>query len=127
MKKTGSRSTRGIHCLSKSLWFPQVLLLFLLSFKFIITFSFCLTFSPTCPSFGERKESGKIITGHTARFHMGVLHILFHTVCRGGTIVYIHVLLRWGHWLPKVQKPAHSQITCMWYCWSQSDAHIFST
>lgn len=52
-------------------------------------------------SFGESKERGKIITGHIARFRMGVLHILSHTICRGGTDVCIHVLFAMRTLAPK--------------------------
>lgn len=55
-------------------------------------------------SFGESKERGKIITGHIARFRMGVLHILSHTICRGGTVVCVHVLFAMRTLAPKSPK-----------------------
>lgn len=55
-------------------------------------------------SFGERKQRGKRITGHIARYHMAVLHILSHTICRVRTIAYIHVLFEMRTLAPKNPK-----------------------
>lgn len=57
-KKTRSLSTWGIHCLSNSLWFPQVLVLFLLSFKFLIIISLWSIFSPRRPTVLEKGRKG---------------------------------------------------------------------
>lgn len=108
-----SHSTEGIHGLSYSSWFPEVLLLFHLSFKFLIIFF--LDVVQFWRKEGRREK--KLLTGHVTRHHVCISHILPHN----------HPYSRYHYLQPylfkmktlcciKVQTLVQIQTTWMWYC-----------
>lgn len=91
---------------------PQVLLLFLLSFKFLLILSLHSIFSPI----GPKGKGQKKLISHITRYPVGVLHVLYHNHLYG-TIAYIYTLFKMRTvWLTKVHKLVQTQLIWMWYC-----------